>query len=421
METGEIKEYVEKLCREGKESTYNIASLDTNTKNNFLNILSKKLIESEKNIISANASDIEAARQRGISSSLIDRMLLDHKRIVQMAEGCKKVSYLPDPIGSVIFGVKRPNGLEIYCKRVPLGCIGVIYEARPNVTIEITTLAIKSGNAVILKGGSEVISTNKVLVELIKESLKEAEIDERAVQFIETTDRSAVDVLLKQRGFIDVIIPRGSEGLIKHVVENSYIPVIETGIGNCHLYIDESANVEMALKIAINAKTQRPSVCNSIEKVLIHKNIASNILVPLVMEFKKRDVQIRGCQQTLKYVKDAILATEEDWYKEYHDLIVAIKIVKDLREAISHINKYGSKHSEAIVSENYSSIRRFLRDVDASAVYANASTRFTDGGEFGFGAEVGISTQKLHVRGPMGLEALTTMKYVIFGNGQIRT
>lgn len=417
----EIKEYVEKLCKEAKESTYNIASLDTFVKNNFLTLLSKKLIDNEKNILAANISDVEAARQNGISSSLIDRMLLDHKRIVQMSEGCKKVSNLPDPIGSVTFGTKRPNGLEIYCKRVPLGCIGVIYESRPNVTIEITTLAVKSGNAVILKGGSEVINTNKVLVDLIKESLNEAEIDVAAVQFIDTSDRTAVDVLLKQRGLIDVIIPRGSEGLIKHVVENSYVPVIETGIGNCHLYIDESANIDMALKIAINAKTQRPSVCNSIEKVLVHKNIASNIIVPLVMEFRKKDVQIRGCQQTLKYVKDATLATEEDWYKEYHDLIVAIKVVKDLREAVSHINKYGSKHSEAIVSENYSSVKRFLRDVDASAVYANASTRFTDGGEFGFGAEVGISTQKLHVRGPMGLDALTTMKYIIFGNGQIRT
>lgn len=417
----EIKEYVEKLCKEAKESTYNIASLDTFVKDNFLILLSKKLMDNEKNILAANISDVEAARQNGISSSLIDRMLLDHKRIVQMSEGCKKVSNLPDPIGSVTFGTKRPNGLEIYCKRVPLGCIGVIYEARPNVTIEITTLAVKSGNAVILKGGSEVINTNKVLVDLIKESLSEAEIDVTAVQFIDTSDRTAVDVLLKQRGLIDVIIPRGSEGLIKHVVENSYVPVIETGIGNCHLYIDESANIDMALKIAINAKTQRPSVCNSIEKVLVHKNIASNIIVPLVMEFRKKDVQIRGCQQTLKYVKDATLATEEDWYKEYHDLIVAIKVVKDLREAVSHINKYGSKHSEAIVSENYSSVKRFLRDVDASAVYANASTRFTDGGEFGFGAEVGISTQKLHVRGPMGLDALTTMKYIIFGNGQIRT
>ncbi len=417
----EIKEYVEKLCKDAKESTYNIASLDTNVKNNFINLLSKKLIDYEKNILAANVSDIEAARQNGISSSLIDRMLLDHKRIVQMSEGCKKVSSLPDPIGSVSFGTKRPNGLEIYCKRVPLGCIGVIYESRPNVTIEITTLAIKSGNAVILKGGSEVINTNKVLVGLIKESLNEVQIDEAAVQFIDTPDRSAVDVLLKQRGLIDVVIPRGSEGLIKHVVENSFVPVIETGIGNCHLYIDESANIDMALKIAINAKTQRPSVCNSIEKVLVHKNIASNIIVPLVMEFRKKDVQIRGCQQTLKYVKDAIPATEEDWYKEYHDLIVAIKVVKDLRDAVSHINKYGSKHSEAIVSENYSSVKRFLRDVDASAVYANASTRFTDGGEFGFGAEVGISTQKLHVRGPMGLDALTTMKYIIFGNGQIRT
>jgi glutamate-5-semialdehyde dehydrogenase len=417
----DIKEYVEKLCRAAKESTYNIASLDTNVKNNFLNILSKKLIDNEKNILAANISDIEAARQNGLSSSLIDRMLLDHKRVVLMSEGCKKVAYLPDPIGSISFGTKRPNGLEIYCKRVPLGCIGVIYESRPNVTIEITTLAIKSGNAVILKGGSEVINTNKVLVDLIKESLNEAQIDEAAVQFIDTSDRTAVDVLLKQRGLIDVIIPRGSEGLIKHVVENSYVPVIETGIGNCHLYIDESANIDMALKIAINAKTQRPSVCNSIEKVLVHKNIASNIIVPLVMEFRKRDVQIRGCQQTIKYVKDAIPATEEDWYKEYHDLIVAIKVVKDLRDAVSHINKYGSKHSEAIVSENYSNVKRFLRDVDASAVYANASTRFTDGGEFGFGAEVGISTQKLHVRGPMGLDALTTMKYIIFGNGQIRT
>lgn len=417
----EIKEYVEKLCKQAKESAYNIASLDTNVKNNFINILSKKLIDNEKNILAANVSDIELARQNGISSSLIDRMLLDHKRIVQMSDGCKKVAYLPDPIGSVSFGTKRPNGLEIYCKKVPLGCIGVIYESRPNVTIEITTLTIKSGNAVILKGGSEVINTNKVLVDLIKESLNEAQIDEAAVQFIDTPDRTAVDVLLKQRGLIDVVIPRGSEGLIKHVVENSYVPVIETGIGNCHLYIDESANIDMALKIAINAKTQRPSVCNSIEKVLVHKNIASNIIVPLVMEFRKRDVQIRGCQQTLKYVKDAIPATEEDWYKEYHDLIVAIKVVKDLREAVVHINKYGSKHSESIVSENYSNVKRFLRDVDASAVYANASTRFTDGGEFGFGAEVGISTQKLHVRGPMGLDALTTMKYIIFGNGQIRT
>jgi glutamate-5-semialdehyde dehydrogenase len=415
----EIQAYVEGIGRKAKKTTTVLAGLSSTKKNDLLAAMADRLINESKAVLEANSIDVENGVKKGLTMTLIDRLTLDEKRIVGMAEGLRALIALEDPIGKIDSMWRRPNGLEIGQKRVPLGVVGIIYEARPNVTVDAVGLCLKTGNAVILKGGSEAINSNRVLVQILRRVLADNALPENAVQLIDSTDREAAVALMHLNNCLDVLIPRGGAGLIKTVVENSSIPVIETGVGNCHTYIDSEADLEMARKIAFNAKVQRPGVCNAMETLLVNKEVAVKILPLLAADYKKAGVELRGCQETCKLIS-ANPATETDWDTEYLDLILAIKIIKDLNEAISHINRYGTKHSECIITNNYQKARRFLAEIDAAAVYVNASTRFTDGFEFGFGAEIGISTQKLHARGPMGLEALTTIKYIIYGDGQIR-
>jgi glutamate-5-semialdehyde dehydrogenase len=403
-----------------KNASRLIANADTEDKNKALNYIAEGLIENSDAILNANKKDIDAGVEKGLSKPLLDRILLNEKRINDMAEGLRQTAALSDPIGEVIRMWKRPNNLKIGQMRVPLGVIGIIYEARPNVTVDAAGLCLKSGNAVILRGGSEAINSNIAIAGIIKNAIKKADLPEECVQLIDTTDRTAVDIMLKLNSYIDVIIPRGGAGLINTVVQNSTVPVIQTGVGNCHVYVDESASTKMAEDIIINAKTQRPAVCNAEETLLVHKNIAKEFLPHLAERLKSLGVELRGCPETQKLIKDVKSATEEDWSTEFLDLILAVKVVNSMDEAIEHIYRYGTKHSEAIITNNYENAQKFLQQVDAAAVYVNASTRFTDGFEFGFGAEIGISTQKLHARGPMGLNELTTTKYIIYGNGQIR-
>lgn len=415
----DIQTYVEDIARRGKNSASVLAGLSSSKKNDLLSQMAERLKAESQTILDANAIDIENATKKGLTKTLIDRLTLNLNRINGMAEGLNILIALEDPIGKIDCMWQRPNGLEIGQKRVPLGVVGIIYEARPNVTVDAVGLCLKTGNAVILKGGTEALNSNRILVEIMRKVLSDYELPPDAVQLIDSTDREATMVLMRQNHYIDVLIPRGGAGLIKTVVENSIIPVIETGVGNCHTYIDSEADLEMARRIAVNAKVQRPGVCNAMETLLVNEKIASEILPKLEIDYKNAGVELRGCEATCKLIS-AKPATEADWATEYLDLILAIKVVKDLDEAITHINHYSTKHSECIVTNNYQSARRFLAEIDAAAVYVNASTRFTDGFEFGFGAEIGISTQKLHARGPMGLEALTTIKYIIFGEGQIR-
>jgi len=370
-------------------------------------------------IINANQRDLENAREKGMKDAMLERLMLNDKRIDGMIKGLLDLIELPDPVGSGSI-IKRPNGLTLLKQRVPLGVVGIIYESRPNVTSDAAGLCIKSGNAVILRGGSEAINSNMAIVNALRKGLEEADLPVSCIQLIEDTSRERIQELFKMRDYVDVLIPRGGAGLIKNVVENSQIPVIETGVGNCHLYIDETADLEMAKNILINAKTNRPSVCNAAETLLVHEKIAADFLPGALDELKELGVEIRACERTLNIYPDAKSATEEDWSTEYLDLILAVKIVDSIEEAIAHINRYGTSHSEAIVTKDYERANQFLARVDAACVYVNASTRFTDGGEFGMGAEIGISTQKLHARGPMGLEELTTVKYLIMGSGQIR-
>ena len=415
-----IKELVSKKARLVKEASLILYNLSTEVKNKLLKKLIRNLNKEVKNILKANELDIKAGEKNNLSKVLIDRLTLNEKRINQMIEGINDVIKLPDPVG-VIFDIKeRPNGLKICKMRVPLGAVGIIYEARPNVTIDASILCLKAGNSVLLKGGSEAINSNKKLVEIIKNSLKELNLPESSVEFIDIVDRQAVMEMIKQDKYLDVIIPRGSQNLINLIIKNSSVPVIAHGEGNCHIFVDEFANLKIAEEIVFNAKTQRPSVCNAMEKLLVHKKIAREFLPKMVERLKKAGVEIRGDKETLKIIKDIKLAKEEDWYKEYLDLILAIKIVDSLEQAIKHINFYGSHHSDAIVTEDKERGDRFLREVDSAAVFVNASTRFTDGFEFGLGAEIGISTQKLHARGPMGLVELTSSKFVVYGTGQIR-
>ncbi len=346
--------------------------------------------------------------------------MLDEKRIGQMAEGLRQTAALPDPIGEGVYSVVRPNGLEIRRIRVPLGVIGIIYEARPNVTADALALCLKSGNAVRLRGGSEAIRSNMAVFSVLAEAAEKAGIPQGALQLVEVTDRAAVNVMLHLNGLIDVVIPRGGAGLIKTVVENSSVPVIETGTGVCHTFVDASADLKMAVDIAINAKTTRPAVCNAMETLLVHEAVAGQFLPQMAEAMALKNVELRGCEKCRNIVPDMKEATEEDWSTEYGELILSVKVVKDMDEAIEHINKYNTGHSECIVTSDLNNARRFQREIDAAAVYVNASTRFTDGFEFGFGAEIGISTQKLHARGPMGLNELTSTKYVINGEGQIR-
>lgn len=415
-----MKEEVIAQGQKAKEASRILANASTDVKNQALLNIARKLEESIGKIISINDKDLSAGKKAGLSKALLDRLELNEKRIKGMAKGLKEVVQLEDPIGEVIGIKRRPNGLEVGKVRVPLGVIGIIYEARPNVTVDVAGLCLKAGNAVILRGGSEAFNSNRILTEIIKGAIIEAGLPGESVQLIQTTERKAVEVLFKLNDYLDVLIPRGGAELIRRVVQESSIPVIETGIGNCHVYVDSFANIDMALRIVYNAKTDRPAVCNAAEKLLIHKDIAGEFLPLIYKKFSENNVELRGCDASRKMVPDIKKATEDDWYEEYLDYIMAVKIVDNIDDAINHIYKYGSKHSDAIVTNNYDNANKFLQEVDSAAVYVNASTRFTDGGEFGMGAEIGISTQKLHARGPMGLTELTSTKFIIRGQGQIR-
>ena len=397
-----------------------LAALSTTEKNNALYAMAKALEEKQDFIINENKKDLENGENKGLSTALLDRLMLNEARIKGMAEGLRQTAVLPDPIGEGVCSMRRPNGLEIQKIRVPLGVIGIIYEARPNVTADAAGLCLKSGNAVILRGGSEALQSNMAIVKVLGEAMERVGIPKGALGFVDTTDRTVVNAMLKLNQYLDVIIPRGGAGLIKTVVENSSVPVIETGTGVCHTYIDETADFDMAMNIALNAKISRPAVCNAMETLLVHRAIAKDFLPMMLERFMQAGVEIRGCSETQKFGSSVVAAKEEDWKSEYGDLILAVKVVKDIEEAIEHIAKYNTKHSEAIVTKDYAMARKFQQEVDAAAVYVNASTRFTDGFEFGFGAEIGISTQKLHARGPMGLPELTSIKYLILGSGQIR-
>lgn len=406
--------------RQAKQAARKLASLSTCIKDQAMCAMADALEKQQADILAANAVDVENGKKKGLAPSLIDRLMLNEGRIQAMAEGLRQISALPDPIGEMLGAQRRPNGLEIGKVRVPLGVIGIIYEARPNVTVDAAGLCLKAGNAVLLRGGSEAIESNRVICKVIAQAAYQAGIPQGAIQMIETTDRQAVNAMLKLNQYLDVIIPRGGAGLIKTVVENSTVPVIETGTGVCHTFVDESANIDMAQKIAFNAKVSRPGVCNAMETLLVHKNIAATFLPGMLEEYHKAGVELRGCPATQGYHPFVKAAVEEDWGTEYLDYILSVKVVDSLEDALDHIACYSTRHSEAIVTENYNHARRFQQEVDAAAVYVNASTRFTDGFEFGYGAEIGISTQKLHARGPMGLVELTSIKYIIFGNGQIR-
>ena len=393
----------------------------TNTvqKNKAINSLAKELDKNRTYILRENEKDVERAKQIGIRHALIDRLVLNDKRIDEMIEACKVVLGLKDPVGEVVDSFVREDGLKIYKVREPIGVIAVIYESRPNVTIETTLLALKSGNAVLLKGGSDALNSNIALVNVIKKALLEAGLPPNAVELVQTTDREVVDYIISQRGLIDLVVPRGGKQLIDYVTSNAKVPVLETGAGVCHIFVDESADIGKSISVIDNAKTQRPGTCNAVETLLVHEKIAPRLLPELKKVFDEKGVEIRGCEKTREII-DCKLATEEDWSTEYLDLIISIKIVSSLDEAIEHINKYSTKHSEAILTENYTNAMKFLNSIDSSTVYVNASTRFTDGGQFGMGAEIGISTQKLHARGPVGLKELTTTKFIVFGDYHVR-
>ncbi|MGG7059605.1 glutamate-5-semialdehyde dehydrogenase [Clostridium tertium] len=411
---------IEMLGRNAKEASYDLGVSSTTEKNNALELMANALLKNKQEIINENKKDLDVAIGKGISKAMLDRLSLNEDRIEDMAKGLMKLIALDDPIGEVIEMWKRPNGIQIGKQRVPMGVIGIIYEARPNVTCDAAGLCLKTGNAVILRGGSEAINSNKAIVKVLKEAVKESGLPEFLIQLVEDTSRETATKMMKLNEYIDVLIPRGGAGLIQAVVKNATVPVIETGVGNCHIYVDEICDFEMAKNIIVNAKTSRPAVCNAAEKMLIHENIANKFLPIIIKALREKKVEVRGDEKVKSIISDIIPATEEDWGKEYSDYIIAAKVVKDINEAITHINKYGTGHSEAIVTNSYKNSQEFLNKIDAAAVYVNASTRFTDGGEFGFGAEIGISTQKLHARGPMGLKELTTTKYIIYGNGQIR-
>lgn len=415
----DYKEYLIEKATVARNAARKLAYTNTKTKNAALNKMADALIANKEAIKEANSIDIKNGEEKGLSKSLIDRLLLNDARIEDMAKGLREVAALDDPIGESLRMWKTTTELQIAQVRVPLGVIGMIYEARPNVTVDAAALCLKSGNACILRGGSEAINSNKIIASTISTAAEEAGLPVGSITLIDITSREVATAMMKLNGYIDVLIPRGGAGLIKSVVENSSVPVIETGVGNCHVFVDESGNLEDAKKIIINAKTQRPGVCNAIETILIHKNIAEKFLPELSAELQKFGVELRGCEETAKIVSCSS-ATEADYATEFLDLILAVKVVKDIDEAVDHIYKYGTKHSEAIITESYTNSQKFLAEVDAAAVYVNASTRFTDGSQFGFGAEIGISTQKLHSRGPMGLKELTSTKYVVYGNGQIR-
>lgn len=413
--------YMESLGKAAKVAASSLSHLSQDMKNQGLQLAADELIVQTPLILEANAKDIQTATDHGMKPSLVDRLRLTLERVEQMAVGLRQIADLPDPIGEVLSMKQRPNGLRIGVQRVPLGVVGIIYESRPNVTADAFGLCLKTGNAALLRGGTDAIWSNLAIVHALKDGLKKAGITEDAILFVEDTDRKHIEEMLRLRDYIDVLIPRGGRSLIDRVVNNSTVPVIETGTGNCHIYVDEFADIPMAVQIIENAKTQRTGVCNACESLVIHEKIAEKALPAICECLQKKNVEIRGDKFAQALVPEMILAaTEEDWGMEYLDLILSVKIVSSLDEAIQHINQYNTGHSEAIITENYHNALKFQEYIDAAAVYVNASTRFTDGFEFGFGAEIGISTQKLHARGPMGLEALTTTKYIIFGDGQIR-
>lgn len=413
-------ENLEEIGKKVKESSRKLNNMRSEEKNIILRKVAEDIIKNQKSILKANKIDIENAIKNNMKDSLIDRLKLDEKRILDMSESLIKIADLEDPIGEILEGKTLKNGLEILKKRVPLGVIAIIYESRPNVTLDAFGLCFKTGNAVILRGGKDAINTNIAITKIVRNVLKELKISENCIYLIEDTSREKTQELMKLNKYVDVLIPRGGSGLIKTVIENSTIPVIETGTGNCHIYVDEFADFEMALSIIENAKTQRIGVCNACESLVIHKNIAKEFIPVLVQKLSNKNVEIRGDEEACRISNKIVKATEDDWGKEYLDLIISLKTVNNIDEAIEHINKYSTKHSESIITKDYENTHKFLNEIDSSCVYVNASTRFTDGGEFGFGAEIGISTQKLHARGPMGLKELTTTKYVIFGNGQVR-
>lgn len=413
--------YIETLGAKAKAAEHAAASASAKLKNEALKSIADSLIQNTSLIIEKNKLDLENAVKNGMSVSMQDRLMLNEKRISDIASSVLKLIEAEDLIGSVDYGVIRPNGLKICKTRVPLGVIGIIFESRPNVTVDAATLCLKAGNTVILKGGKEAINSNKCLADVMRAAVEKAGLPADVIQLVEDTSREAAAELMKLNKYLDVLIPRGGTGLINAVVNQATVPVIETGTGNCHVYVDESADIQMAADIVNNGKTQRPSVCNAVESLLVHKNIAEAALPVIKSKLDEHNVEIRGCQKTADILGDCVtLASDDDYATEFLDFIISVKVVDSIEEAIEHIQKYSTRHSECIVTKSLENAEKFQREVDAAAVYVNASTRFTDGGEFGFGAEIGISTQKLHARGPMGLRELTTVKYLINGNGQIR-
>lgn len=412
--------YMEEIGKRAKEAAKTVQYLGQKRKNEGLCMAAEELLIQQKYLLAENEKDIQAAKVNGMKDSLVDRLRLTQKRIEGMAEGLRQIAGLPDPIGEVISMNERPNGLKIGRRRVPLGVVGIIYESRPNVTADAFGLCLKTGNVTILRGGKDAIHSNIAISKVLKEGLKKAGITEDAIILVEDTAREHVEEMMRLRGYIDVLIPRGGKQLIDNVVNHSTVPVIETGTGNCHIYVDEYADVEMAANIIENAKTQRTGVCNACESLVMHERIAEKALPVICRRLLAKGVEIRGDERARAVIPEMKAAMEEDWGTEYLDLIISVKTVDSFDEAVEHINRYNTGHSEAIITDNYQNALKFQDRIDAAAVYVNASTRFTDGFEFGFGAEIGISTQKLHARGPMGLEALTTSKYIIFGNGQVR-
>ena len=408
------------MGQKAKEASYELGIASAGQKNQALTFMAEELVKAKDEIIKANEIDRQNAIKKGITEALLDRLSLDDSRIEAMAQGLLDIVKLQDPVGEVTNMWQMPNGLEIGQKRVPIGVLGIIYESRPNVTSDAAGLCLKSGNSVILRGASDAINSNKAVAKALVEGIKRSGLPQDCVQLLEDTSRETATEMMRLNDYIDVLIPRGGAGLIKSVVQNATVPVIETGTGNCHIFVDETADLEMAKAIVLNAKVQRPGVCNAAEKLLVHEAVANEFLPTIVKALRENDVEVRGCEKAQSIVNDIKVIEEPEWHQEYLDLIIAVKVVKDVDEAIKHINKYNTGHSESIVTESYKNSQKFLQRVDAAAVYVNASTRFTDGGEFGFGGEIGISTQKLHARGPMGLKELTTSKYIIFGDGQIR-
>ena len=408
------------ICKKAKKASVGLAKLSTEVKNKALYDMAEALEKNTEVILEANRKDVENAKSRGVKEALIDRLVLNKSRIGKMADCLREVASLRDPVGEIVRTWTRPNGLIIGQLRVPLGVVAVIYESRPDVTSDASGICLKSGNAIILRGGSDAINSNTAIGDVLSEAASKAGIPDGAIQVVRTTDRSAATELMKMRDYVDALIPRGGAGLINAVVENAKVPVIETGVGNCHVYVEQDADLDRAVDIVINAKCQRPGTCNSAEKLLVHKNIARSFLPKVIPVLRENGVEVRGDEETKRIVPHVKPTTEEDWYTEYLDLIMGVKVVSGLDEAINHINKYGTKHSESILTSDFNKAMKFIKEVDAAAVYWNASTRFTDGNQYGLGAEIGISTQKLHARGPMSVQHLTTTKYFVLGRGHIR-